>query len=217
MIHGTRGFINQVTQTVVCNRNFNFYFEKMFDSNNQIHQFIHSRLTIRKSYKPFELVIPIIRKNLSNYQVERFRQKYNIDLTEETVITSSRCIINKIEFHSLSWSRSNKKNDYTICYRSEENEAFGMIEFFFEVNENIYAIVNIIPIEKNLKKIFKPNNFEKFVNEKNFTCFFNLIDDKNLNNRQTIIKTTSIICKCMIIPSEIGKFITKIAYNFEHD
>lgn len=214
MIHGTRGFANQVTQTIIRNKNFFYAFERKFVSkDNMIHNFIDAQLNKNDNYKSYQLVYPIIRKNLSENLIDRFRQKFYIDLRKDSVVTSSRCIVNKIKYHSISWSRNEKKNDHTVCYNSD-NESYGMIEYFFEFEEICYAIVNVLSLQKNIDKIIKKP--DRLINSKNFSHFFKLIDyTKEI--RQTVIRVNSIICKCLIINTEVGDFLTKLEYDYEHD
>lgn len=214
MIHGTRGFANQVTQTIVRNKNFFYSFEKKFivSKDNMIYNFIDAHLNKNDHYKSDQLVNPVERKKLSEDVIARFRQKFYKDLGEEPVVTSPRCIVNKIKYHSISWSRNEKKNDHTICYNSDD-ESFGMIEYFFEFEKTCYAILNVLSFQENIDKIIKKP--DRLINSKNFSHFFKLVDYKKV--RKTIIRVNSIICKCLIINSEVGDFLTKVQYDYEHD
>lgn len=82
---------------------------------------------------------PINKKKLSTSQINRFRDKYR----KEIISTSSRCVINKIEYHSLNWHKIGRNNNMTICYKSGQEENFGDIDLFFLYEGTIYAIVNV--------------------------------------------------------------------------
>ena len=98
-----------------------------------------------------------------------------------------------------------------------ESEYYGEIEEFFTKDNKYFAFLNRFEIISNLnnKVPAGSGHFLNYASLNNFRKFYKCIDD----NKKTLvlIDCDCIISKCIIIKTKKASFITKIAYDFEHD
>ena len=78
------------------------------------------------------------------------KQVLNYDPLHGQIINSNRCKINNHVFHSLNYLKRGKTNSFTVSFDKNNEEKFCFIKNFFSLENDIYAVVNILSVDNNL-------------------------------------------------------------------
>jgi hypothetical protein len=213
-INGTKSFLEQLTTHAVTykvahvnNSLLNTDLDDL-DSNKSINR--------RNSSLKFYLIGQVSLERLTEIEIHFFKQIFNLTLHEAVV--GSRASINKRIFHSMTFSRRNEANSYTIRFidlnNRIEQERFARIKRFIEYSHHIYAFVEEILIINDdddnstyiLEQMIKENNlFSRFFKKVKLTDAVYLIDCSNITDH------------CILIDNGKELYLTKVHDYFHHD
>ena len=159
-----------------------------------------------------KILQPLSLRKLDHDELNLFKEKFDLELKENLVLTSDRLLKNNKVYHSINYTRKGKTNNYTICFLQNNKECYGEALKFFEFNQRHLVLIKKMyenDDSTELNKYFL-NEFLKFVNRESLDFFFKYLSNKT---KVKLIDSSKIICKCL----RIENFITKIEYDFEHD
>lgn len=181
-MHGTRGFLGQITNQLISNKYFcqnlieiNFQKKNLFD-------FCHSNFF---NYKYFQiekdqLLPPFESQKMSGNLFEKCSIKFGKNLVDN-IVKSDRVLTNRKVYHSKNYNRKGETNSFTVNFIDESKSSYGDICFFFEFENEVYCFiekfVNFVPFNSVLPK--SCGLFNEFV-EKHFSHFYDIIDVKIL-------------------------------------
>lgn len=210
LLHGTKGFINQISNQIFLYKDLKLKYEQLDIRDTNLSHFLSNKITIKNKetcvYGTIEniLIDNVIKKILLD--------KYNID--KSYVCKSDRLYIKNKLYHSKSYSRRGKSNSYTISYQIEKIKHFGDIEYFLEVDNKIFAMINKHKIVNNLNVLPISSGFFYEIAKNNFYKYYNIIE---YTNTLDLIDINCILNRCIIIDNKKNIFITELTYEFEHD
>jgi hypothetical protein len=155
VLHGTTGYLNQMVRQINYDRSFLEKMESEKFQNVQIKDFksktyfkFSSHNTSVNSLQP-----PFKRLNISNVYLPCFVKYFNLSVFSETVLTSTKIVLNKSVFHSKLYERKGNSNSYTVCFERNKTEFFGDIEFF-EFKGDFFLFYKHIQDRRSSFKIF---------------------------------------------------------------
>ncbi len=97
---------------------------------------------------------------------------------------------------------------------------YGQILTFFESSNHFFCVINRFNVEeKSLvdKQKYASNGiFYDFV-KKHFRKFYVCFKNDTIQFVKDVINSNNLISKCLVIQTQERTFLTKLAYNFEHD
>jgi hypothetical protein len=137
----------------------------------------------------------------------------NFNLKCHEAVISDRIFLNNKTFHSLSYSRRGETNSYSISYKTNDEIKYADIEYFLEINNKFYALINIHNVITNSVLPESTGYFYDIV-RKYFSNFFKVIQ---FSSDYEVIDCECILNKCIIINSTNDIFLTELKYEFEHD
>ena len=94
---------------------------------------------------------------------------------------------------------------------SEEN--FGVIKEFFEVEKELYVVLNKVSVYDSFAN-FRINN-RKVLGDFDLTKFYYKITGRS--NEQIVVKMSSVISKCVLVAVNGTSYLTDFLYYREHD
>jgi len=211
LLHGTKGFINQISKQIFLYKNLKTSFYDTKFENNDLKDYIEKKLCINSNRLETRLLGKYERIIIDNYDKLLFLSLFKIDINY--AVKSDRVYSKKRLFHSKSYSRKGNSNSYSISFIENSNVSFGDIEYFLEFDKIIYAVIT-----KHCVKEFStmPQSCGLFYDfsKKYFSRYFKLIEYSDIKH---IINVNYIKNKCILIDNESSIFLTELEYEFEHD
>ena len=215
LLHGTRGFINQITKQIFHLKDIKFKIEKQDFKNDELYSF--TMKTYSFNLNENSLIGSVDKRKATNNEKEIFINCFNHKI--EMLLVGYRIKMKNKIYHSKSYTRRGNTNSFTISYLKNNEKRYGDIEFFYDVNDTIYAYVSKYEIKKNISDLLPKSSgyFYDVVKDHFFKKFYKIIENtENVENE--IIPCESILNRCIIIKSSNNlSFITELAYEFEHD
>lgn len=211
LLHGTKGYINQLTkQLFICKDLINRINENKFE-NEEILNFVNKIYKVDKN-KRINHIIGSVQKRKINQNENQLLKIYD---NSKDVLIGDKVIINSRIFHSKRYKRKGEYDSYSISYSKDSIINYGQIEYFIEVNNRLYAYVSLYEIDNNYEQFLPQSSgvFFSFVNQY-FKHYFKIIKTSCLAD---IIDCSTILNRCIIIKNEDIMFITEIVNDFEHD
>jgi len=213
LIHGSRGFINQICKQIFLYKDLKSQIKEQNFSNNNLFQFIERKVTFNNKCLPTRLYGKIEKTKLKDNLEALFYTLFNVKI--DSIVKSDRAYLNKKLFHSKLYSRKGKSNSFTISYFDQSHKLYADIEFFFQYNNQIYAVITKHLLKKiNDNVLPKSSGFFYEITMKYFSVYFKLIEKSNLNH---IININVIHSRCIIIENNKDILLTELEYEFEHD
>ena len=71
-------------------------------------------------------------EQLDDFVISSLQHAFSVTLSVGNVF--QRCFVNDILYFSKAYTRTQKRNSYTVCFTSEDNINFGEIEYFLCVS-----------------------------------------------------------------------------------
>ena len=216
MLHGTRGYINQIGKQLFLSKDLKDRLNENEFENEELLGFIRNRLEI-KDYASKEIICllgTVNKKKLSSNEKIFLENKFQI--MDEYGFYGDRLSIKNKVYHSKNYSRKGKSNSYSVSYLEKNKKNYCDIEYFFEIEGKFYAKVTKHEIFDEIKQ-FLPNShgyfYDRVINV--FQKYFKIIDN---SNNFDFINCENILNRCIITNNNNNlKFITELAYEFEHD
>ena len=96
-------------------------------------------------------------EQLDNFIISSLQHTFNVTVTVGNVY--QRCFVKDILYFSKCYTRTQKRNSFTVCFRYEEDTQFGEIEYFLCVSVfgsfKVYAYISQL-----LQKSSNKSHFE---------------------------------------------------------
>ena len=213
LAHGSRGFLRQISTKFIAIKNISYIgVEENFNDKN-IFVFYEKNIKKTKNFNINKLLLPFLNESLSLEEFSLFKKKFSVK--KNYFITATRCSLNNIVYHSVSYSRKGTTDSYTICFMNDEKlESYGTIEKFFLFDNEIYACVKLF-IEQNNARLLPDSNFLKKHVLSQFNNYFKILYKQSF--RFDIINVENIVSKCILIKNNDIHVITKIPSVYKHD
>jgi len=214
LLHGTRGFINQISSQLFLYKNMRTKFSEIIFRNEKLKDHLEKHLNLYKNENDTRLTGTIERRNFNENDKLLFDSLFRIEM--ENILMSDRAYCNKILFHSYSYKRKGNCNSYTISYIENDLMFYGDIQYFFKHNNAIYALIlNHEVADISTYKMLPSSSFFYNVTTNHLKRYYKLI--KKYNSFKYIINVDIIKSKCMVIDNKIERFITELELEYEHD
>ena len=159
------------------------------------------------------LLVPIYSKKMPSVLSDQFDFVGDKKLC---YLFSKRINYNFTVYHSEMYTRCKKSCDYILRFNylnSEEN--FGVIKEFFEVEKELYVVLNTYKVSVyDFFANFHINN-RKVLDDFDFTKFYYKISERS--NEQIVVKMSSVISKCVLVAVNGTSYLTDFLYDREHD
>jgi len=210
MLHGTKGFVNQISNQIFIYKQLPTLITQHKFNNNFLGEFVCKKMNVITSKKQ-GLIGTIKKKNFSCEIKNILEDNFNLKCHEAVI--SDRIFLNNKTFHSLSYSRRGETNSYSISYKTNDEIKYADIEYFLEINNKFYALINIHNVITNSVLPESTGYFYDIV-RKYFSNFFKVIQ---FSSDYEVIDCECILNKCIIINSTNDIFLTELKYEFEHD
>jgi hypothetical protein len=213
LLHGTKGFIDQISKQIFLFKNLQGTFNDTNFNNNVLYEFIERKMHLKRNELETRLYGKLEKIKTNKLEEELLSKIYNLRC--KIAVKSDRAFSKKRLFHSKSYNRKGNCNSYSVSYSEDENVFYGDIEYFLETSNKIFAFLNKHNLKKNPDTILPPS-----------TGFFYNIVKNNIFNYYKVIEFSkdvhliNIECirnRCIIIKIEEIILITELEYEFEHN
>ena len=211
MLHGTKGFVNQISNQIFIYKQLPTLITQHTFNNDLLSQFVCKKMKVINSGKE-RLIGTIKKKKLSNEIKNMLENNFNLKCNDAVV--SDRIFLNNKTFHSLSYSRRGDRNSYSISCKTNDSIKYANIEYFLEINNKFYALINLHNVVDVDSVLPESTGYFYDIVCKYFPNFFKVI---KFSNEYEIIDCECILNKCIIINSTNNIFLTELQYEYEHD
>ncbi|CAF1131989.1 unnamed protein product [Brachionus calyciflorus] len=111
LIHGTRGYLGQITNQLLLNKYFCQNLNQELFQNKDLFEFSHGNFYNYKhiNYDKNQLLPPFESKNLDQILADKFRTIFN-ECIDENIITSNRVLYDQKVLHSKNYNRKGDTN-----------------------------------------------------------------------------------------------------------
>jgi hypothetical protein len=180
--------------------------------NAFLNDFVKKTLDKNLNYDNNELLGNCKSRYLDSSEKEFFK-----DLVDHEIICSHRAILNHRTYHSKNYKLKRDSNSYTIRFFQNNEEKFGEILEFLNINGKIFAKVNEFIISSDLNNFFPKSSgyFYSILMTKVLIRFYKLII--STSPQISFIKGSDIVCKCIVFSNDNQLILTPIIYEYEHD
>jgi hypothetical protein len=211
-ILGSRGFFTQTVRKIFFHSNPEALMVNTRFINSELFSLVES-IENQSTQIKNGLLGPFVRRALNDDERRLFKDaKHQFD---NTILTSTRCVLNHDVYHSTKYDRCGNSNSYTVCFEQINCERFGDIEEFYQFGKKLLCKVKIFDEKLECDFPNVPREFRNYVNIANFNKFFKCFEEEKYG--YVLIDCKSIICKALKVQSSVDKFFSKLVYSFEHD
>jgi hypothetical protein len=221
ILHGTKGFLNQIVKQINNEKDFASSIETETFHNSNLKSFTQSLYNF-KAYNNTSNngLLPILtRKTLDVNHLAIFLDYFDLVSFNDSILTSSRIVFDKKVYHSTDYNRRGNSNSFTVCFSFNNEEYFGDVEFYFEFDSKIYCFINVFELDVYISNYFPKIdsfNYKTFMNY--VSDFYAIVNSKKVNKTNIAIISCDLISyKCIKIYNNDNLFISKLKYDFEHD
>lgn len=213
--------MSQLTRKVIINKNFHADLVDLNFKNKDLDNFVWSKtefLGYKKHKIENELIAPFQKKYLNKNELELFEKKYNINVSNSPVLTSTRCKINNQIYHSIDYRRKGNTNSYSVFFFDNDQEKIGNIHNFVEIDGKIYVFIKEFETLSNIDILLPKSldiRFSQFINNDSFQKYFKFLD--KTRTELNLIETKFVNKRAILIENKHRLFCSKLVYDFEHD
>jgi hypothetical protein len=209
LLHGTTGFLNQISKQIFLYKNLKDNFTNQHFSNESLKQFLLKKFDTFQNNRS-ELIGTQQKRMLNHTEKIIFNSN---DFRNKYVLISDRVRIEGRTFHSKSYTRKGNCNSYTVSYMHKNEIKFADIEYFLELDNILYAFIKKHMVLNSTSILPESSGFFFSIVRKYFSRYYKLIKFTDLID---IIECSVIRNRCIIIENE-EIFITELEYEYEHD
>lgn len=214
ILHGSRGFINQLTKQIFLCKELPTKLNENNFSNLELLDLISSISCLKSSdSKSNRLIGTVKKRKLFDFKLKIIKYEFKLDSNEALI--GVKLFAKGKTYHSKMYSRKANCNSYTISYLTNNEKCYGEIDYILEINSDIYACINKFSLELNLRD-FSPKSYGFFYDivNNNIDRYFKLV---MFSNEIEIIKIDCILNKCIVINNNGHLILSELVYEFEHD
>ncbi|CAF0876279.1 unnamed protein product [Brachionus calyciflorus] len=209
-VAGTSGYIGQMCRKMLFLKNLSSIFDEKKYNNRELYE--KTEKILKRTAFSNDQLIDAKRKEIDESEMLLFNQSLDFQFIEKKVLTADRLFFQNRVFHSFFYKKKENSNSYTICFIESEEELYGEILNFYEIERKFFARVKTFVLKKNLETVESKfsNEFSDFLNINDFNFFYKIIEE---SQHIKLIDCSKILFKCL----RINNFITKLSYDYEHD
>ena len=128
LLHGSRGYINQMIRKYLLKSNYYSAVDADNFSSQELFNFTHSVVKMNK------LVPPISKDTLSDDKSLVFKEYFGLSSSSmsssSNVLIANRCVINNKMYHSINYTRKVRTISYTVSFILEVQNSLAILSTF---------------------------------------------------------------------------------------
>jgi hypothetical protein len=218
LLHGTVGFISQISNQIFLMKELPSHISDENFKNRQLFEFSSKKFSsYDKRDKDMFLVGSVNLKKLSSDEKNILSNKFRVNC--DMASCGNRVSIKSQIFHSLNYKEKGSSNSYTISYISNDEIKYGKIHYFLEYDNCIYCIVNTLKFLDTPKDILpESSGFFYEIVFNNLFKFYKLVSNEIEEDIIDIIKCNQLRNRCFIVENEKRQnFLCEIPTFYKHD
>jgi len=186
------------------------------DHNENVGHILSDLLLMPRKYNQSLLLCKQIKTRETNaFEIEQLNLNNAIN-----ILVSNKMIKENKVYHSEDYNRVSKSCSYIVKFIKNNEECYGSIEYFLNIDEDFFACIKIFKTEANkIVGNLKGRPLNVFQELLNNNAFDDLFKTMSSTNTKVLINVKNIINKCIIITTNLANlfYITDFINENEHD
>lgn len=216
LFHGTKAFLDQIVKNFIQNKSFSCFIRDYSFKNINLQDFVRKTLNKGFNYENDELIGRTKTRELDIIEKQFFTNK-NYKIVSTEVTCSERAFLNFKTYHSKNYKFRRDSNSFTVRFVENQEEKFGEILEFFNLNGEVFVKINEFIVTSDLRDVFPVSTgyFYSVLTNNVLNRFYKLI--VSTSNTIRVIFGRDITCKCIVFNNNNKLTITPVIYEYEHD